>query len=317
MKRISIWCLAIIALLLLSGCGSDNKKVEIDTQKVFLQTTDDAGRTVVIKEKPERIICLSPSFFSSIDALEGKLVGRASSNVGHIPDSVAAVPEVGFSYNVDTERIIALKPDCIIALEGQQNDLVKLFEGNNIPVLLLKVKTYDEVKNNLKLLGDIFGNKDKSDQIIQKLDADVLKIVDKIPHDNKKVVILHASAKNVTVELDGSIAGSVSNMLRFTNIAANSSPDRKMEKMPYSLEDLVKYNPDIIFITSMGTSESVEARLQKDVKSNPAWNSLEAVRNDKVYVLPEKLFLVNPGIKYPEAVAYMAKTVYPEAGINE
>ncbi|WP_278977151.1 hypothetical protein [Phascolarctobacterium faecium] len=48
------------------------------------------------------------------------------------------------------------------------------------------------------------------------------------------------------------------------------------------------------------------------MKSNPAWASLEAVRNNKVYLLPERLFLLNPGLHYPDAVKYMAKTVYPE-----
>jgi hypothetical protein len=28
--------------------------------------------------------------------------------------------------------------------------------------------------------------------------------------------------------------------------------------------------------------------------------------------LPEQLFLINPGLQYPKAVEYMAKSVYPE-----
>ena len=78
------------------------------------------------------------------------------------------------------------------------------------------------------------------------------------------------------------------------------------------MEALVEKNPEIIFITFMGDSEEIENRLRADVKSNPAWASLEAVRNNKVYLLPERLFLLNPGLHYPDAVKYMAKTVYPE-----
>ena len=33
----------------------------------------------------------------------------------------------------------------------------------------------------------------------------------------------------------------------------------------------------------------------------------------RVYILPEKYFLLNPGLDYPKAVAYMAHLVYPEA----
>ena len=48
------------------------------------------------------------------------------------------------------------------------------------------------------------------------------------------------------------------------------------------------------------------------MESSPAWQTLSAVRQKRVYVLPENLFLLNPGLNYPEAVAYMAKAVYPE-----
>jgi len=37
------------------------------------------------------------------------------------------------------------------------------------------------------------------------------------------------------------------------------------------------------------------------------------VKAGRVYVLPEKYFLLNPGLDYPKAVAYMAQLVYPEA----
>lgn len=62
----------------------------------------------------------------------------------------------------------------------------------------------------------------------------------------------------------------------------------------------------------MGRSDKIESRLRQDVESSPAWQTLSAVRQKRVYVLPENLFLLNPGLNYPEAVAYMAKAVYPE-----
>lgn len=78
------------------------------------------------------------------------------------------------------------------------------------------------------------------------------------------------------------------------------------------MEALVEQNPEIIFITSMGKADEIENRLRSDFKNNPAWASLQAVQNGKVYVLPENLFLLNPGLEYPKAVEYMARQVYPE-----
>ncbi len=317
MKKIFMALLLLLQLVTLSGCGSQNaKKAPVD-DKAFLIVTDDANRNVVLKNKPERVVSLSPSFLGMIDAVGGKVIGRASSKVGIIPESMKDAQEVGFTYNIDVERVVALKPDCVLALKGQHDKFISLLESNNIPVIEIDVRTYKEVRNALKLIGKIYGAEQNGQQAAEKLDNEISKISEKIPKDEKKIVILHASAKNVTVELDGTIAGSAAKLLGFKNVAAGSTPlSGDPDKTPYSLEELVKNDPELIFITSMGTDAAIENRLRSDVQSNPAWNSLKAVRENRIIFLPEQLFLINPGLQYPKAVEYMAKSVYPEVFSN-
>lgn len=317
MKKIFMLLLLLLQIMTLSGCGSQNTKETTADSNVFLTITDDAGRKVVLKNKPERVVSLSPSFLGMIEAVDGKVIGRATSKVGTIPESMKDAQEVGFTYNIDVERVVALKPDCVLALKGQHDKFISLLESNNIPVIEIDVRTYKEVQSALKLIGKVYGVQQKGEQAAEKLDNEISKISEKIPKDEKKIVILHASAKNVTVELDGTIAGSAAKLLGFKNVAAGSTPlSGDPDKTPYSLEELVKNNPDLIFITSMGTDAAIENRLRSDVQSNPAWNSLQAVRENKIIFLPEQLFLINPGLQYPKAVEYMAKTVYPEVFSN-
>ena len=77
------------------------------------------------------------------------------------------------------------------------------------------------------------------------------------------------------------------------------------------MESLVEANPDVIFLTSMGSSDKIEKRIKGDIESNPAWASLKAVQSGRFYILPERYFLLNPGLDYPKAVGYMANLVYP------
>ena len=78
------------------------------------------------------------------------------------------------------------------------------------------------------------------------------------------------------------------------------------------METLVEADPDVIFITTMGKGNNVDARLQQYINDTDAWQSLSAVRKGRVYVLPENLFLINPGLDYPQALAFMAHAVWPE-----
>ena len=310
-KKISCFILGGLMLALV-GCGGNEKKAA-SVDNAYLQLTDAAGRHVVIAKKPERVVSLTPSYLSMIDAVGGTVVGRATSKVGVIPPSMEKVPEVGFVYNINMESLIALRPDLVLAGRNQHDKFTPLLESNNINVIQFDAKTYDEVNETVKVLGEIYGTQEKATAECQLLDKEIKAITDKLPQEKqkKKIVIMHATASSVTVEGKKSIAGCVSDLLGFENVAA-AALGGKSEKTPYSMESLVGQNPEIIFITSMGKADEIENRLRADFKNNPAWNILDAVQKGRVYVLPERLFLINPGLNYPEAVEYMAKQVYPE-----
>lgn len=309
MKKLICLFLAICAFSVF-GCGSSESGSE-QVKGKFATVIDAAGRTVALDKKPERVVALNPSYLNMIDSVDGKIIGRATSKLVDLPESMQNVPEIGFVYNINMESLIGLQPDLVLAGKNQHEKFVPLLESNNIKVIELDAKTYDDVKDTVQLLGKIYGTEDKADAECRLLDQEIEAVLKKIPEQKKHIVIMHATASSVTVEGEKSIAGCVSNILGFENVAL-AKMQNKGDKVPYSMEALVEQNPEIIFITSMGKAEEIENRLRNDFKNNPAWASLEAVKNGRVYVLPENLFLLNPGLNYPEAVEYMAKQVYPE-----
>jgi iron complex transport system substrate-binding protein len=198
---------AALCLTVFSGCGpnAENTKPASD-DKAFLTITDDTGRTVVLPEKPERVVSLATSYLNMIDAVGGKIVGRASSKIGEMPEAMKNVPEVGFVYNINMESLIGLKPDLVIANKNQHEKFLPLLESNKIPVIAINPKTYDEVKDKLILMGKIYGVPEKGEAAAAKLDQQVKAVTEKLPKDGKRIVIMHATPSNVTVELENSIA---------------------------------------------------------------------------------------------------------------
>ncbi len=318
MKRYVVFvALFIVAVLVISGCGPKTGQTVKTNGKVYLTVTDDEGRKVVLPNKPERIVALAGSDLTLLDAVDVNLVGRVTIKVGNIPARYKDLPEVGVTTGLNIEKVVALKPDCVLAIAGQHDKYIQLLESNNIPVFMLRIKSFQDVKAKLHLMSQIAGTEAKGDAVIAKLDKEVNGILNKLPKEKQTVVILHATAKNVTVELDTSIAGGVAKMLQLENVADAGNKKISGDKVPYSLEELVNRNPSVIFLTSMGEGPDIEKRMKADVTSNPAWSSLSAVKNGRFYVLPEKYFLLSPGLNYPAAIRYMAKQVYPEAFTNE
>lgn len=314
LKKILCISVCLTVLLFSAGCGQTGQSAEKGTGNAYAAITDDAGQTVVLQEKPQRVVVLSGSLLHFAAAVDGDVVGRVSLNSDDtlIPEKYKAAAEVGPVYQVSTEKTVALQPDLVIAVKGQHDKIAGVFKANGIPVLLLSTKSYDDVKRNMTCIARIYGKEKEGQEQLAAMAAKIDAICGKVDGHGKKAAILHATAKNVTLELPRTIAGSTAELLGFENIAAAAAQTTDGDRVPYSMETLVDADPDVIFITTMGKGNNVDARLQQYINDTDAWQSLSAVRKGRVYVLPENLFLINPGLDYPQALAFMAHAVWPE-----
>ena len=317
MKRNLLYlaCIFTIISLAFSGCASQSKDKPIvpKSNADYLRITDDAARTVVLTKKPLRIAVLSTSLLDVLYGVGGTAVARPSSKAFAIYPSSQMAGEVGFEHDINIEQLISLQPDLVIGVQGIHEDLTPILESIKIPVIILKMKTYDDVLAKVKLLGDIVGAPVKAQGLLDKIQLKTNAIVAKLPTQSKKVAILHVTAKNVTVELDNSIAGNIAKILRIKNIAVGSKPlDSDPDMGSYSLEKFIEGDADTILVVTRGNRADIEARMNADIASNPAWGKLRAVHNGQVFFMPAEYFQLNPGIRFHEAIDYMAKAVYPE-----
>ena len=122
---------------------------------------------------------------------------------------------------------------------------------------------------------------------------------------------MRATGKGVTAETDAAITASMVKDLGMTNVVSTHLDKTTTDKtVPYSLETLAADDPDIIFVVTMGKEEEITKAMKKAMTDNPAWANLKAVQNNRVVYLPSKLFLLNPGLQTPEAMARLVKEAY-------
>ena len=306
--RTILTALLIAATLALTACGLP---VAAEERGSYASITDDNGRTVLFDKKPERIVVTSASFLEPLYAVGGSVVGRPESKT-KVPPEAKEVPRIGRVYQIDAEKIIALKPDLVILNKGMNEKLIDTLNANYVKTLVLDMKSYEDVKREIGIFAALTGEKEKGEALVQKMDADINAVRTSIPQEKKRVAIIHSTGQGLSVQLDGSIAGSIAVMLGWENTAAGMPAlDKNPDAAPYSMETLVAQNPDIIFVTSMGEEAEIRASMEAMFAESPAWQSVGAIRDGRVYYLPQELFLFSPGIDYPKAVQYMARLVYP------
>ena len=297
----------LIAGLLLTGCGGEKNPQPVEvSQEVFATIDDDAGRKVILDKKPTRIVVTSAGFLEPLHAVGGEIVGRPDSK-NQMPAWAKDLPSVGAVYQIDVERLLACAPDLVIINKGMNEKLLPVLEQNKIPALVVEMKTYDDVKRGLKNFSAISGDVAAGEKIIADMDAEIKAVVERVPKEKLRVAILHSTAQGLTVQLDGSIAGSIAKMFGWENVASDMTPlEKNPDAAPYSMETLAEQNPEIIFVTSMGDADEIKSNMLKAIADNAAWQAIGAVKNNRLYFLPQDLFLLSPGLKYPEAVKTMA-----------
>lgn len=322
MKKLAACLCAAAFAVSVTGCGSSNQSGEQAQQQEAttaaenqgLTITDAIGRRVELKAQPQRIVVTSASFLEPLEALGGadRVVGRPDSH-NQMPDYAKKLTSVGKVYQIDLEKVVACQPDLVILNKGMNEKLIDQLTDAGIPCIVLDMKSYNDVKQEVEIMGQLTGQSDKATELMQSMDQKIDDVKSKLPvQQSCRVAIIHSTSQGLSVQLDGSIAGSIAKMLGWDNVASHDTPlANDPDTAPYSLETLADENPEFIFVTSMGDPDELKANMEQTMQSDPAWSTISAVRDGHVYYLPQNLFLLSPGIHYPEAVETMAKCIYP------
>ena len=160
----------------------------------------------------------------------------------------------------------------------------------------------------LDICTDITGRKDLYEKNGVSVRTEVENAKKQIDGSNPKILLLRAASKNVKAKgSDGIVSGEILKDLGCVNIADSDSS--LLDDL--SLEAIVKEDPDFIFVIIQGTNtEAALKNVDTLLKSNPVWNSLTAVKNNRYYVLDKSLYNFKPNERWGEAYQKLADILY-------
>ncbi|CQR72756.1 High-affinity heme uptake system protein IsdE precursor [Sporomusa ovata DSM 2662] len=284
----------------------------------FKTVIDGAGRRIVVPEQPQRVVALNASNIDLYLGAGGKLTGRAATNT--LPPAVRAavkdVPTVGLPPNPNLEQLVALKPDLVLAANIPfHHVLVPVLEKAGIPILLQTLDSYQQVLDTLAFYGELTGQPDKAAAEIARIENRYkAATVSANGKPAPRVLILWGTTESFNMGLSSSFTGDLVKRLGGVNVAeAAEHTAAAGGYAPLSLEFVVKARPEVILYITHSSDEKVETKFRSELARQPAWQGIEAVRQNRVYKLPYHLFAVNPGTQVGEAVAVLAGLLYPDS----
>lgn len=285
-----------------------------ESEQAFLLFQDDVGREVTLQSKPQRIVVLSPQLLDLLYEVNGSAVARTSSPGTEVPEGAKSLEDVGGMTTVNTEKLLALKPDLVLGSPMFHRDLADLLDASHIPFALFRLSNYSDLKKTAPIFGKLSGTEDEANAKLADLDRKIGELTVKLPADaSPTFVMLNMTPSSISVQRTNTVGLEVAGMLHMKNVAETLEASQKSPSTaPYSLEKLVELDPDYVFILIHGAKDDGEKKIQSDLASQPAWASLRAVKEKRMAILPSDLLLSNPGFRMNDSVDYLAKLVYPD-----
>ena len=303
-----ILCL-LLAAVLLSGCG---QTAQSSSQAETVDFQDDLGRQVSVPQ-PRRVAALIGSFADIWCLAGGKdsLAAAAhdawtSLDLG-LPESVA---DLGAIKEPSLEALIAAEPDLVLASSKTDADVAMLetLEDMGIPVAYFSVSTFGEYLRMLDICTQLTGQRDSYERYGTALQRQIDGAVAQSDGSRPKVLYVRATGASVKVKnSEDSVLGEMLRDLDCENIA--DSDTGLLENL--SLEAILAADPEYIFVVIQGSDPTdAEANLEKTLLSNPAWQSLTAVKEGRYYVLDSALYNLKPNARWGEAYEKLANILY-------
>lgn len=123
-----------------------------------IHVVDDSGRNVTLVAPARRIVSLAPHLTEQLFALGvgDRVVGTVA--YSDHPPAALALPRVGDHAQLDLERIVALRPDLIVAwASGNSAAQVERLIDLGLTVYRSEAREFKDIADNLRRLGTLTG----------------------------------------------------------------------------------------------------------------------------------------------------------------
>ena len=265
---------------------------------------DDHSRVEKAAPAPERIISLGQTITERIYLLEADKNLIADTVYCVEPEDAKYKEKVGTLLQANLEKIVALKPDLVIASNLARPKQLRKLKNLGIRVVQLSYpKNFSEMCRQFLDLGVLLGKERKAEEIIDNTKKEVAAIRLRTGNLPRKRVFIQLGIKPLHAVTRESFLNDYIEFAGGENIALNEG------RGAYSREKVLKGNPEVIIISTMGSSKGETGKNEKE--SWMKYGSIAAVKSRNVYVVnPDKICSPTP-ITFVEALTEIAEMIHP------
>lgn len=287
------------------------------TATITLENPKDSGKYFTVPAQPKRVILLNSSSLDLWLGAGGKDVVVASPNFSSPPPSLYErlgdnFVNLGKYGSISPETLLLQKPDLVVfnSSSGAEKQLEPILQKAGVPILIVNNQTLNDTYHELTLYGMLTGKPELAEKEIERIKSNIAAIEKKnIGKTKPKVVLIWGTTTSFSMLTPLSRQSEFLQLAGGINIIPQSIAQSRM--VPVSLEFIAQENPDYMLFITMGNKEKIQEQIDKVLSEDSAWQTIKAVRQKNVYVLPPELFTANYGLSVDQSVEYLSNIIHP------
>jgi iron complex transport system substrate-binding protein len=268
----------------------------------------------VAADLPQRWVSAGGALSEWVVALggEAKLVGVDTTS--QHPQSLKALPSIGYQRSLSAEGILSLRPDMLIGTDemGPPPVLAQVKAAKVRVELFSAQADLPTLAQNVTRLGQLLGAEAQAKQLLQtyqqQLDAQQVRVAQAQTAQKAPGVLLllgHAGGKPLIAGKD-TAADWLLQQAGGHNLATHSG------YKPFSVESLASLDPEVLVFADRALSG--EAAKTALFKENPILSSSRAAKDGRVMELDPTLLVGGLGPRLPAALKTLTDGFYPAKG---
>jgi iron complex transport system substrate-binding protein len=278
--------------LLAAGLALAGLAAALPAARAEVSVRDDRGVVVTLKAAPQRVVSLLPSLTETVCALGACALLVGTDRYSNWPPEVERLPKAGGLDDANVERIVALKPDLVLAASSAR--VIERLQQLGIPVAALEPKNHADLQRVIGVLGRLLG-KPGADTLWADLQRQTDAAAARVPPGWRGARVYFEVDSGPYAASPTSFIGETFARLGLGNIVpAEGGPFPKLNP-----EYVVRSQPELVIAGPSALQEMAQ---------RPGWSALHALQRGRVcrFERTQADLLVRPGPRLGQAAALVA-----------
>lgn len=308
-RVVALLCMGFILSACASATPAPTQLPAATPTPTGISIVDGMGREITLDRPAQKVASLAPSNTEILFAIGAGAQVIARDSFSDFPEQALAVADIGGGFGeIDTETLVSLEPDLVLAAEINPVENVRMLEDLGLKVFYLSnPKELDGLYENLRTVARLVGHEAETEGLIESLKLRVSTIEEKVSSLQERPLVFY--------ELDGtdpsapwtSGPGTFIDLLLTKAGGDNLGNTLDSEWVQISVEELITQNPDVILLGDYTWGGITP----EDIAARPGWEVIAAVQNKQVYTFDDNL-VSRPGPRMVDGLEALAELLHPE-----